>query len=112
MDCIFCKIVNNEIPCQKVYEDENVLAFFDISPVVKTHILIIPKIHIENALEINKENSFVLSKIYEAISIIAKEQNLLEGFRVISNTGLHGGQSVNHLHFHLIGGQKLKPQII
>ena len=107
MDCLFCKIVAGEIPSTKVYEDERVLAFRDITPKAPTHILVIPKAHIVSAAEITPENSAVVSHIFEMIAQIAKQEGLTEGFRVVSNCGEHGGQSVHHLHFHLLGGRQL-----
>ncbi len=107
MDCLFCKIVAGEIPSTKVYEDAQVLAFRDITPKAPTHILVIPKVHIASAAEITPENSGVVSHIFEVIAQIAKQEGLTEGFRIVSNCGEHGGQSVHHLHFHLLGGQQL-----
>ena len=107
MDCLFCKIVAGEIPSTKVYEDDLVLAFRDITPKAPTHILVIPKTHIASVAEINSENSGVVSHIFEVIAQLAKQEGLVDGFRVVSNCGEHGGQSVHHLHFHLLGGQQL-----
>ena len=107
MDCLFCKIVAGEIPSAKVYEDDLVLAFRDISPKAPTHILVIPKAHIASVAEITPENSSVVSHIFEVIAQLAMQEGLTEGFRVVSNCGEHGGQSVHHLHFHLLGGQQL-----
>lgn len=107
-DCLFCKIINGEIPSDKVYENEYVYAFRDISPTAPVHILVIPKKHISTLNDINEENSAVLAKIYEAIAIIAKEQGIAEkGYRVVSNCNEDGGQTVFHIHFHLIGGRPL-----
>ncbi|MCL2513405.1 MAG: histidine triad nucleotide-binding protein [Oscillospiraceae bacterium] len=105
MDCLFCKIANNEIPSDKVYEDNDILAFRDIKPNAPTHILIIPKAHIASAAEITAENSGVISKIFEAAAKIAKDAGLESGFRVVTNCGESAGQSVMHLHFHLMGGR-------
>lgn len=107
MDCIFCKIAAGEIPAKKVYEDELVLAFLDLDPQAPTHILLIPKTHIASAAELTAENSSVVARIFEVAAKLAKEQNLESGFRVVTNCGEDGGQSVNHLHFHLLGGRKL-----
>lgn len=105
-DCIFCKIIKGELPCSKVYEDDNVIAFKDINPIAPIHILIIPKKHILNIMEIKDKE--MLNNINEAIKIIAKNQGIdKKGFRVITNIGEDGGQEVKHLHFHLIGGMKL-----
>lgn len=112
MDCIFCKIVGGEIPSQKVYEDDNVLAFRDINPEAPVHILIIPKAHIESADSISAENSNCIRKIFEVIPSIAANAGLSNGYRIISNVGEDGGQSVRHLHFHLLGGKKLPVGLI
>jgi len=106
-DCIFCKIAAGEIPSNKVYEDDQVLAFYDLNPAAKVHILVIPKTHIANMMEINEENSAVIAHIFEVISKLAKDLNLQEGFRVVSNCNAYAGQSVFHLHFHLLGGEQL-----
>lgn len=108
MDCIFCKISAGEIPSTKVYEDDKVLAFKDINPLAPVHILVIPKTHIESAAEITADNSAVVAHIFEVIAKIAKEQGIdKDGFRVVSNCGENGCQSVKHLHFHILGGKKL-----
>lgn len=108
MDCIFCKIAAGEIPSTKVYEDDKVLAFKDINPLAPVHILVIPKTHIESAAEITADNSAVVAHIFEVIVKIAKEQGIdKDGFRVVSNCGENGCQSVKHLHFHILGGKKL-----
>lgn len=107
MDCLFCKIVAGEIPSNKAYEDDTVLAFYDIAPQAPVHILVIPKQHIASAAEINAENSAVVAHIFEVIAKLAAELKLKEGFRVISNVGKHGAQSVKHLHFHILGGKQL-----
>ena len=106
-DCLFCKIVAGEIPSTKVYEDEQVLAFRDIAPQAPTHILVIPKAHIASVAEITGENSGVVSHIFEMIPQIAKAEGLDNGFRVVSNCGEHAGQTVHHLHFHILGGKQL-----
>lgn len=105
MDCIFCKIVNGEIPSNKVYEDDKVLAFYDLEPQAPEHILIIPKQHIASAAEINSENSGVLSAVFEAAAKIAKEKGLDDGFRIVNNCGECAGQTVKHIHFHMMGGR-------
>lgn len=107
-DCLFCKIVKGDIPSSKVYEDEYCYAFRDIAPVAPTHILFVPKEHISGVSEINADNSLVVLKIFEAISKVAKEEGLEEGgYRVVSNCGADAGQTVFHLHFHLLGGKTL-----
>ena len=105
MDCLFCKIVNGDIPCGKVYEDEKVLAFRDIEPQAPTHILIIPKEHIKSAAEITSENSAVIAHIFEVAVKIAKDEGLDDGYRIVNNCGDNAGQTVKHLHFHLMGGR-------
>ena len=106
-DCLFCKIISGEIPSQLVYEDEHVLAFRDIAPQAPVHILIVPKEHIASAADLNPENSSHAAKCFDAIAKIAKSEGLDSGFRVITNIGPDGGQTVYHLHFHLIGGKAL-----
>jgi histidine triad (HIT) family protein len=110
--CIFCKIITKEIPANIVYEDEEILAFKDILPVAPVHILIIPKKHIESLIDLKKEDKDLIGKIYLCINEIAKNQGIYDkGFRVIANCGKDGGQVVNHIHFHLIGGKKLGAKI-
>ena len=107
MDCIFCKIANNEIPAKKVYEDEKAVAFKDVNPIAPVHILVIPREHIVCADEINSSNKSIVGDIFAVIAEVAKELNLSNGYRIINNCKEDGGQTVNHLHFHLIGGKKL-----
>ena len=112
MDCIFCKILNGEIPSKKVYEDEFVYAFHDINPMAPVHIIVIPKVHIESADKIDETNSNYVAKIFEAIPKIAKELGISEtGYRVITNIGENGGQTVKHIHFHILGGTKLNDRL-
>ncbi len=112
-DCLFCKIVKGEIPSKKVYEDEDVYAFSDINPQAPIHILVIPKKHISSIVELNEENKDIVGKIFITINKIAKENGFLEdGFRVISNCGENAGQTVKHLHFHILAGKKLGEKII
>lgn len=106
MDCLFCKIINGEIPSNKVYEDETVFAFRDIAPQAPTHILIIPKEHIKSAAEIDESNSAVVAHIFEVAAKIAKQEGLDDGFRIVNNCGDIAGQTVKHLHFHLMGGRE------
>ena len=111
-DCIFCKIINKEIPSTIVYEDEKIIAFKDINPVAPVHVLVIPKKHITSLIELEDEDKNIIGDIYLVINKIAKEQGIAEkGFRVIVNCGEDGGQEVKHLHFHLIGGEKLGTKI-
>ena len=107
MDCLFCKIAAGDIPSTKVYEDELVLAFRDIAPQAPTHILVIPKAHIASVAEIAPENSAVVAHIFEVIPQIAAGEGLKDGYRVVSNCGDHAGQTVHHLHFHILGGKQL-----
>lgn len=106
-DCIFCKIANGEIPSNKVYEDETVLAFYDLDPQAPTHVLVIPKAHIASAAEITPENSAVVAHIFEVVAKLSKELGLENGFRVVNNCGRDGMQSVQHLHFHLLAGKPM-----
>jgi Diadenosine tetraphosphate (Ap4A) hydrolase and other HIT family hydrolases len=108
VDCVFCKIANGEIPSKKAYEDDQILAFYDLDPQAPVHILIIPKEHIQSVEEITPQNSAVVAHIFEIAAKLAKENNLTDGFRVVSNVGKDGGQSVPHLHFHLLGGRSMK----
>ena len=107
MNCLFCKIIAGEIPSTKVYEDETVLAFRDIAPQAPTHILVIPKEHIPSVDGVTGENSQVVAHIFETIPAIAKAENLANGYRVVSNCGSDAGQTVPHLHFHILGGREL-----
>lgn len=106
MDCLFCKIINGEIPSNKVYEDDQVFAFRDIEPQAPTHILIIPKQHIKSAAEIDESNSAVVAHIFEVAAKIAKQEGLDDGFRIVNNCGDIAGQTVKHIHFHLMGGRE------
>lgn len=106
-DCLFCKIIAGDIPSTKVYEDETVYAFRDIAPQAPTHILVVPKAHIDSCGCITPENSAVVAHIFEVIPQIARAEGLEKGFRVVSNCGEDGCQSVLHLHFHILGGKKL-----
>ncbi len=109
--CLFCEIIAGNIPSEKVYEDERVLAFKDINPVAPVHIIVVPKKHIDCANGINSENSDYISAIFEKIPEIAKSQGI-DSYRVINNCGEDAGQTVMHLHFHIIGGVKLGEKII
>ena len=105
MDCIFCKIINKEIPSDILYEDDDIIAFRDISPAAPVHILVIPKKHISALTDLTKEDEGLIGKIYTCINEIAKKENIFEsGYRVIVNCGKDGCQEVKHLHFHLLGG--------
>lgn len=104
-DCIFCKIAAGEIPSKKAYEDEKVLAFYDLDPQAPVHILVIPKEHIKSAAEIDESNSVLVAHIFEVAAKLAKELGLDNGFRVVTNCGESAGQTVHHIHFHLLGGR-------
>ena len=106
MDCIFCKIAAGEIPAKKAYEDESVVAFYDLEPQAPVHILIIPKEHIASCAEITAENSAVVAHIFEVAAKLGKELGLDNGYRIVNNCGADGGQTVHHLHFHLMGGRQ------
>ncbi len=105
-DCLFCNIIAGEIPSSKVYEDDVCIAFNDIAPQAPTHFLVIPKTHIQSVSEINGENSSVVAHIFEVIAKLAKEQGM-ESYRVVSNIGEQAGQSVHHLHFHVLSGRDM-----
>ena len=106
-DCIFCKIIAGDIPSTKVYEDETIFAFRDIAPQAPTHILVIPKAHIASVNEVTADNSSVVARIFEVIPQIAAAEGLAGGYRVVSNCGADAGQTVHHLHFHILGGKAL-----
>lgn len=107
MDCIFCKIIAGDIPSAKVYEDDLMYAFRDINPEAPCHVLIVPKQHIASADEITAENSGIVAKIYEKIPEIARLGGVKNGYRVVTNCGPDAGQTVFHLHFHILGGAEL-----
>lgn len=105
-DCLFCKIIAGEIPSSKVYEDDLCYAFHDIDPQAPTHFLVIPKAHIPSAAAVTPENSAVVGHIFEVIAKVTREQGI-ESFRVVSNIGEQAGQSVHHLHFHVLAGRDM-----
>ena len=107
MDCIFCAIAKGEIPSKVAYEDENVFAFYDIAPQAPVHILVIPKMHISSVDALDESTSDIIARVMLAIPKVAKAAGLTNGYRVISNVGEDGCQSVKHLHFHILGGKKL-----
>lgn len=112
-DCIFCKIIKGEIPSEKVWEDDEILAFKDINPAAPIHILVIPKKHIPTLMDIKPEDNELISKIMQTIKQIAKEQGFAEnGFRLIANCGPDSGQEVMHIHFHVLAGKKMGPKMI
>ncbi len=110
-DCIFCRIVRGEIPCRKVYEDEDVLAFHDIHPAAPVHFMLIPKLHIASLMHAEEAHASLLGKMLLLAPKLAKEQGLDNGFRTVINTGKGGGQEVFHFHVHVIGGSSLPPMI-
>lgn len=112
MDCVFCKIIDGVIPSKKVYEDDRILAFYDLEPQAPVHVLFIPKTHIASTDGLTEENSAVISHIFTVIPKIAKELGLANGYRVVNNCGEDGGQTVHHLHFHLLGGKKLNTRMV
>ncbi len=105
-DCLFCKIISGEIPSAKVYEDELCYAFNDIAPQAPTHFLVIPKRHVASAAEIDGSNSTVVAHIFEVIAKLTKEKGI-ESYRIVSNIGEQAGQSVPHLHFHVLAGRDM-----
>ena len=107
MDCIFCAIAKGEIPSKVAYEDENVFAFYDIAPQAPVHILVIPKMHISSVDALDDSTSDIIARVMLAIPKVAKAAGLTNGYRVISNVGEDGCQSVKHLHFHILGGKKM-----
>lgn len=112
-NCIFCKIINKEISSKIVYEDDNVVAFYDINPVAPVHVLVVPKQHIASMNEINESNSQIIAHVHVAARKIAEQLGIAEkGYRLINNCGPDAGQTVMHLHYHLIGGVSLGPKII
>ena len=106
-DCLFCKIAAGVIPSSKVYEDELCYAFYDIAPQAPTHVLVVPKIHLADTNDVTAENSAVIAHIFEVIPQIAKAEGLTNGYRVVSNCGADSGQTVPHLHFHILGGKAM-----
>lgn len=112
MECIFCKIANHEIPSNIVFENEYVVAFEDLNPVAKVHVLVVPKKHIDSLMKVEFDDLKYIAEIHKAIKEVAKIKNIDEsGFRVITNIGEDGGQSVKHLHYHVIGGEKLPEKL-
>lgn len=107
MDCLFCKIIEGEIPSTRVFENEYVYAFRDINPQMPVHIVVVPKEHMASVDEVDGKNSLYIAKIFEAVPQIAKVEGLANGYRVITNCGDDACQSVKHLHFHILGGGKM-----
>lgn len=112
-NCVFCKIINKEIPSDIVYEDDKVIAFKDINPATPIHILVVPKKHIETLLDVKEEDSELIAHIYQVINKIARDNNFADdGFRVITNCGRDSGQEVMHIHFHILAGTKMGDKIV
>ena len=107
MDCLFCSIAAGEIPSKKVYEDDTVVAFYDVDPQAPVHVLVIPREHIASPADITPGNSAVVAHVFEVIARLAKELGLENGYRIVTNCGADGGQSVQHLHFHVLGKRSL-----
>lgn len=113
MDCIFCKIIAGEIPCTKIFESEMVLAFRDIHPVAPVHVLVVPKTHVESIQSLTEETMSLVVPLHEAIAEVARLEGIAQdGYRVISNCGEGAGQSVPHLHYHVIGGRRLGDKLL
>ena len=110
-DCLFCKIIAGEIPSTKVYEDEHVFAFRDINPQAPTHILVVPREHIESVADIDETNAAAAARCLTAVAKIARQEGLTGGYRVVSNCGGDAGQTVHHLHFHILGGERLSDRM-
>lgn len=110
-DCLFCKIVRGEIPCNKVYEDDEVLAFHDINPVAPVHFMLVPKLHLRSLAEAGDSHAALLGKLLLLAPRLAKELGLDNGFRTVINTGKGGGQEIFHLHIHIIGGGNIPPMV-
>jgi len=110
-DCLFCKIARGEIPCRKVYEDDEVLAFHDINPVAPVHFMLVPKLHLATLDDAGEEHAALLGKMLLLAPRLAKEQGLDTGFRTVINTGKGGGQEIFHLHIHIIGGGNIPPMV-
>jgi histidine triad (HIT) family protein len=110
-DCLFCKIARGEIPCRKVYEDDEVLAFHDINPVAPVHFMLVPKLHLATLDDAGDEHAALLGKMLLLAPRLAKEQGLENGFRTVINTGKGGGQEIFHLHIHVIGGGNIPPMV-
>lgn len=108
-DCLFCKIIAGEVPSTKVYEDDQCYAFYDIAPMAPTHFLVIPKVHLASVAEVTEETAPVIGHIYAVIAKLAKELGFAEGYRVVTNVGELAGQTVRHIHFHVLSGKTLGP---
>ena len=112
MDCIFCKIINKEIPSNAVFENDSVLAFHDIAPLAPVHVVVVPKKHIASANELNSDNIEYIKEVFAAVPQIVEKLGIKEsGYRIVNNCGSDGCQSVNHIHFHILGGKKLSENL-
>ncbi|MBR1841717.1 MAG: histidine triad nucleotide-binding protein [Oscillospiraceae bacterium] len=111
-DCLFCSIVKGDIPSTKVYEDDVCIAFRDINPLAPTHILVIPKEHITSCAELTEEHEALIGHIFTVIARLSKELGLVNGFRVVSNSGIDAGQTVGHLHFHVLAGKPMNAKMV
>lgn len=111
MNCLFCAIINGDIPSKKVYEDDKCYAFLDIAPQAPVHCLVVPKEHIASANEITEANAEAVAHIFTVIPKIAESLGLQDGYRIVSNVGENGCQSVKHIHFHILGGEKLSDRM-
>lgn len=109
--CLFCEIINGNIPSKKLYEDEKILAFYDINPQAPIHVLVIPKAHIESCDKITADNSRVIANIFEKIPYLADKAGIKNGYRIINNCGDDACQTVKHIHFHILGGAKLSDKM-
>ena len=108
-DCIFCKIIKKEVPAEIIYENEHVISFYGLTSIADVHVLIVPKKHIENIMDVKEEDGIIIAEIHKAFQVIAKKFGIdKSGFRVLTNTGKHGQQEVYHMHYHLVGGRQLK----
>lgn len=109
MDCVFCKIASGEIPTDKIYEDDELIAFYDLDPQAPIHFLVIPKKHIESNDDLTEEDAHLMGKIFLTIKKIARDLGIAdEGYRIVNNIGENGGQTVHHMHFHVLGGRGFK----
>ena len=110
-DCLFCRIARGEIPCRKVYEDDEVLAFHDINPVAPVHFMLVPKLHLVSLAEADDTHAALLGRMLLLVPELAKQQGLDQVFRTVINTGRGGGQEIFHLHIHVIGGGNIPPMV-
>lgn len=111
MDCIFCKIIDGQIPSKKVYEDDKVLAFYDLNPQAPIHFLVVPKLHLKSAAEIDAENAPIIGHLFATIAKITRDLGIENGYRIITNCGPDAKQTVEHLHFHVLAGKELSEAI-